>query len=211
MSITLDTTTGIYTSPLVRLGSAAPRYRFAWDDEMSDWGFKCRTQFPGNTIDSDNPPAVLNYYSMMHEDDRQRVNLTKDPTWDWRGTVISLNGGDVQKFEYWTGSARAQFNNTGWPMFAYVGMCGNEIEVLETIGNWIKFKTLKPTDWLRARIMTRSTHPHLIHSFHCVTWDRATQTTKHILSTGTPRGVVLYPLVTNEGFAYIPKRNVVRL
>ena len=178
---------------------------------MSDWNFACRTQYPGNTISTDNPPAVLNFYSVRNEADRQRINLEKDPTWRWKETVIALNGGDVRKFDYWVGPTRAQFNDTGWARLAYVGMCGNEIKVLETVGDWVRFETLKPTDWLRARSMTRATHPHLIHSFHCVTWDPKTRTTVHIESTGTARGIVLYPLVTWEGYGWIPARNVVRI
>lgn len=182
-------------------------YHLAWDDENPDWGYKCRTQ--SEDLATSNPPAVIRYYPIMREGAGDyRVNL-QTPV-DWRQFVIDLNGGDVQKFDYWTGSARAQFNTTGWPLFAYVGMCGNIINVLEFIGGWAKFETLKQTDLARAQGMNRLTHPHLIHTFTCVGWDSKTKTTKHIWSTGTPRGEVFYPLVTREGYAYIPKRHVIR-
>jgi hypothetical protein len=190
--------------------AATPRFRFAWDDEISSYNYKCRTQMPqDDPINSDNPPAVLRFFPIMREGGDYRVNLTKDPSWRWQETVTDyLNGGDAQKFGYWTGPSRAQFNTTGWARMAYLGMCGNEVNVLERVGGWVRFETLKPTDWLRARDLNEGT---LMHRFTCVTWDRETQTTKRIFSTGTPRGVVWYPVVTWEGFGWIPERFVVNL
>lgn len=183
-------------------------FRFCWDDQNPDYNYKCRTQ-SGGWVGPDNPPAVLRFYPDMRESGDYRVNLEKDPTWRWRETIIALNGGDAQKFGYIIDSNRAQFNTTGWARMAYLGMSGNAINVLGDIGVWYKFETLKPTDWLRARSMSIESHPHLIHRFTCVTWKN--NTTVRIPSTGTPRGQVYYPLVTNEGYAYIPKRHVVRV
>lgn len=197
-----------------------PRFRLAWDDEIKSYGFKCRTQMPTHDpIDSDNPPAVLPFFSVRNVADRQRVNLEKDPTWKWKDTIIHINGGGEKgrrAFEYLTGPSRAQFNDTGWARMAYVGMCGNEIKVLEIAGEWVRFETLKPTDWLRARGMSRATHPQYIHSFHCITWVKDASLpeggfTRHIESTGTKRGVVWYPLVTNEGYAWIQSERVTSL
>jgi hypothetical protein len=183
------------------------RFRFCWDDENVDFGYRCRT-LTETQIKTDNPPAVIRYLPITKEGAGDfRVDVSA-----WKQYVIALNGGGEEgyrRWEYWCGPARAQFNGTGWPMLAYVGMCGNYINVLERVGSWVKFETLKPGDLQRAQGMTRATHPHLIHSFHCITWDAQTQTTKHILSTGTPRGVVLYPLITREGYAYIPARHIV--
>jgi protocatechuate 3,4-dioxygenase beta subunit len=89
-----------------------------------------------------------------------------------------------------------------------VGMCGNYLQGVRQ-GDWFRFETLKPGDLQRAQGMTRATHPHLIHTFTCVTWDAVNKVTKHILSTGTPRGIVDYPLITREGYAFIPWRHVV--
>lgn len=186
---------------------ASALYHFAWDDENPDYNFKCRTQMPGSTIKTANPPAVIRYYPEMREKSGDyRVNL--EVPVDWKPFVIALNGGDEQKFGYWTGPARAQFNKTGWPQFAYVGMCGNIIRVLDMDNLWVKFETLMSTELARVQGMTRASHPEFIHTFTCVGWHDATQTTKHIWSTGTPRGEVFYPLVTKEGFAYIPRRHV---
>lgn len=191
-----------------RYRQEAPRYRFAWDDEISDYGYKCRTQSPG-FIGPDNPPAVLRFYPTRYESGDYRVNLEKDPTWRWKDTIIALNGGGEQGERAWgylVGPSRAQFNTTGWARMAYLGMSGNEINVLERVGGWVRFETLKPTDWLRARSMNEGT---LIHRFTCVSWNAETQTTVRINSTGTPRGVVYYPCVTWEGSAWIPARFVV--
>jgi hypothetical protein len=206
-----------YTAELTQVVTppVTPRFRFAWDDEIDvPYNYQCRTLLGG--FDSDNPPAVLRFYPLPGKVDAGdfRVNLTKDPSWQWRDTIIQENGGGEvgeRAFNYLIGSSRAQFNTTGWAQMAYLGMCGNEVNVLERAVGWTRIETLKPRDWLRARSMSRATHPTLIHSFHCVTWDRETQTTKHILSTGTPRGLVYYPVVSWEGYAWIPSRFVVPL
>jgi hypothetical protein len=186
------------------------RFRFCWDDENSDYGFKCRT-LTETQIKTDNPPAVIRYSPVTKEGAGDfRVDVSA-----WKAFVIALNGGGEEgyrRWEYWCGKARAQFNGTGWPMLAYVGMCGNYLQGVRQ-GDWFRFETLKPGDLQRAQGMTRATHPHLIHTFTCVTWSKNETTgefyTKHILSTGTPRGIVDYPLITREGYAFIPARHIV--
>jgi hypothetical protein len=192
--------------------AATPRFRFAWDDELSDYNYKCRTLLGG--FDTDNPPAVLRFAPSILPTQSigdYRVNLEKDPSWRWKETIIQMNGGGEvgeRAWGYLVGPSRAQFNTTGWARMAYLGMCGNEVNVLERAGGWIRFETLKPTDWLRARSLQEGT---LKHRFTCVTWDRETQTTRRIFSTGTPRGVVWYPVVTWEGSAWIPSRFIVQI
>lgn len=185
-----------------------PLYRFAWDDENPDYGYRSRTQQPDWPDSLPNPPAVLRYYPLMREQAGDyRVRLATP--YDWKPVFLRWNDNDEQKFNYWTAPGRAQFNNTGWDRFAYVGMSGNFINVLEQIGEWYRFETLKQSDASRAMDMTRESHPQFVHSFHCVGF-RNGQTVR-IESTGTPRGIVLYPLVTVEGFAYVPVRHVVRV
>ena len=201
---------------------AGTRFFFAWDDENPGYNFKCRTQREGpdghNFTGPDNPPAVNRFYPTLDAAKKQggdfRVNLTKEPGWGWRDTIIALNnadGGGLQRFNYWVNPNTAQFNTTGWAQMAYLGMSGNEIRVLERVGEWVRFETLRPTDWQRARSMSITTSPTLIHRFTCVTWDAANKVTKRIPHTGTPRGNVFYPLVTVEGSAWIPERFVVVL
>lgn len=182
-------------------------FRFVWDDENPDWNYKCRTQHPEWTRPQITaPPAVIRYYPEPRERSGDyRVNLASP--YDWEPCIVALNGYDQQKFDYWTGSTLAQFNQTGWPKFAYVGMCGNYIDIIERVSGWVKFKTLKQSDLDRARSLTPADKT-LIHGFHCVKWKDGE--TVRIYSTGTPRGEVWYPLVTNEGYAWIPERHVIQ-
>jgi hypothetical protein len=189
-------------------------YRTVWDDENIDYNYRSRTlhsEFTG----PDNPPAVIKFFPEMNEAIADyRINLEKDISWEWKNTCIKINnydGNGLQRFEYWSDDGVAQFNTTGWAKMAYLDMSGNVIKVLNIIGEWIKFETLKPTDWFRARAMNIDTHPEYIHKFTCVTWNNTTRTTKRIESSGTPRGQVYYPLVTWLGYAYIPKRHVIRV
>jgi hypothetical protein len=82
--------------------------------------------------------------------------------YNWKSAMIQLNGGDEQKFYYLTGSARATYNQTGWPMQAYLTMSGNRLQG-EQIGEWFRFETLKPSDLAKAKGMTIQTHPQFVH------------------------------------------------
>lgn len=184
-----------------------PQIRVRWDDEISDFDFKCRTQ----TLDlaTPNPPAVMRYYKKpIDKQGDFRVNLAAP--YDWKQAIISVNGGSVRKWEYLTGRARALYNDPdqGWPMQAYIVMCGNRLSG-EFQGDWFVFETLKPSDLSRVRGMTINTHPHFVHNFTCVGWDNETKTTKRINSTGTQHGNVYYFVVSNEGIGFIPKRHVI--
>lgn len=198
----------IFSDGAVTEQLSAPRYRFAWDDENPDYDYKCRTQSDGFT-GPDNPPAVMRFYPIMREEAGDfRVNL--QIPYDWEPAIIAMNGGDAGKFGYLIGPSRAQFNTTGWPKMAYVGMCGNLLNG-ERVGEWFRFQTLVPSDVSRVRGWTIASHPQFIHRFTCVTWDTVNRVTKRINSTGTQRGDVFYPLITKEGFAYIPWRHVVKV
>ena len=176
-----------------------------WDDQNPDWDFKSRTL--SEDLATRNPPAVNRFYPMMKDKAGDfRVNLEKP--FDWRRAIIDLNDGDIRKFDYLVGPARAQYNTTGWPMQAYLVMSGNKLQGQKE-GDWFRFETLQPSDLPKAAGMTIQTHPHFVHRFTCVGWDGKTKRTKRIESTGTPRGDVFYFLVTKEGIGYIPLRHVV--
>ena len=182
--------------------------RVVWDDENPDWDFKSRTLT--ESLATPNPPAVNRFYPIIKEDAGDfRVNMERP--YDWKQAIIDLNGGGLEGYRRWaylTGDARATYNTTGWPMQAYLVFSGNELEG-ERVGEWFRFETLKPSDLTRVGGWTIQTHPHLIHRFTCVGWDQSTQTTKHIESTGTPRGQVYSYVVTKEGYGYIPWRHIV--
>src|SRR5690242_19463862 len=88
-----------YSAALTRLDTT-PRYRFAWDDEISDYDFKCRTQHEEFT-GPPNPPAVIPFYSIRDERDRQRINLEKDSSWRWKDTIVTINGGRWKGLRAW--------------------------------------------------------------------------------------------------------------
>lgn len=178
--------------------------RVVWDDENPDYNYKSRTQMPG-WESVDNPPAVYRFYPEPRKSGDYRVNLAVP--YDWKTAIIAVNGGDVRDWEYLTSPGRATYNQTGWPMQAYITMSGNKLQG-ERVGDWFRFETLKPGDVAKVAGMTIETHPQFVHRFTCVTWDAQTKTTKHIESTGTARGQVYFFLVTKEGIAYIPFRHV---
>ena len=180
------------------------RYRVVWDDENIDFGYKCRTQTAG-FIGPDNPPAVMRFYpEPIDKMGDFRVNLSTP--YDWKPTIIAINGGVYGDWEYLVDPKRATYNTTGWPMQAYLTMSGNELDVLEITAGWVKFRTLRQADAEAAKSMTLGKH---VHKFTCVTWKDGK--TVHIESTGTPRGEVLFPLVSKEGYGYIPLRHVVKI
>jgi hypothetical protein len=183
-----------------------PVYRVAWDDETPSWDYMSRTQSPGWTV-PDNPPAVYRLYPEPREQSGDyRVDLASP--YDWKPAIIAVNGGDVHKWEYLVDPQRATYNQTGWSKQAYLTMSGNRLKVLRRFGEWVQFETLKPTDVTRAMGMTIETHPEYVHRFTCVSWRDGR--TVHIESTGTPRGQVLFFLVTKEGYGWMPARNVIQ-
>jgi len=188
----------------------SPAFHFAWDDQIPDYNYQCRTLMP-DFEGPDNPPAVLRFSPEILPEGQKigdsYVNL--ESPYNWKAAIIAMNGGDVRKFDYLTGIARAQFNK-GWPMMQYVGMCGNRIRG-ERLGDWFRFETLRQSDVSRVAGWSIDNHPEFIHRFTCVTWDGVNKVTKHIEGTGTARGQVYYPLITKEGFAYIPYRFVVKI
>jgi hypothetical protein len=176
------------------------QFRFMWDDENPKWNYECRTLHPDFQEGPGSPPAVNKIYKTPVETGDARVNLTKDPSWDWRGTIIYHNGGSVGAFDYVTDKGLALYNTTGWAQQAYLGFSGNIVNVLERQGDWYRFETLKPQDWNRARQMTNATHPQFVHRFTCISFRNGI--TVRINGTGTNRPVVWVPLVTWEGYAW---------
>lgn len=192
-------------------------WRIVWDDENPDWNYRSRTQDPG-FVGPDNPPAVMRFYPpdpvtgappSKEKPGDFRVNLASP--YDWKPLYVAINGGGqegLQRWEYLVDPKRATYNTTSWPQQAYLTMSNNILRG-ELVGDWLRLETLKPSDLSKAWSMTRESHPWFVHHFTCVTWDSKTKTTKRIDSTGTPRGQVLWFLVTKEGAAYIPRRHIV--
>ncbi len=181
-------------------------FRIIWDDENPEFNFKSRTETKGwGNLKA--PPAVYRFYPKMVSNPNKKQGDFRVDITDWKQPIIALNGGSIKKFNYLTGKQRAQFNFTGFPKMAYLVMSGNLVKG-EVIGNWLKFETFKPTDVSKIKGMTYRTNPYLIHSFHCVKYDKKLKKTIHVLSTGTNHGEVFYPLISKEGYGYIPLKYV---
>lgn len=196
----------VFSDGSIQSANLLPMVQVVWDDQNIDYNYKSRTQMPGWDV-PDNPPAVYRFYPEMRDNSGDyRVNL--DSPYNWKPQMIELNDGDESKWGYLVGPSRAQYNNTGWPMQAYLTMSGNKLQG-EFIGNWYRFITLKQSDLSKVKGMTIVSHPQFVHRFTCVSWDSRTRTTVRINSTGTQKGQVYYYLITKEGYAYIPKRHVI--
>lgn len=181
--------------------------RVVWDDENPDWNFKCRTQHPG-FVGPKVPPAVNRFAREILKPGQPigdyRVNISK-----WFNFFVRLNNdATLQDFNYWTDPTKAQFNQTGWPMLAHLVFSGNQLRGVY-VGDWFKFMTLRAADPAAAEDITLNSHPWFIHRFTCVKWDG--KKTVKINSTGTPRGDIFTPVITESGFGYIPKHVVVPL
>lgn len=194
----------------IKRPAPAEHYRVAWDDESPQWGYKSRTLTEAYPA-SYNPPAVWRFYpEPINKMGEFYANLAVP--YDWKQAIIDLNG-SYQDWEYLTkGDPGTATYNKGWPKQSYLVFSGNRLQG-EFVGEWYRFETLKPSDLSKVRGMTIETHPHFIQRFTCVTWAKdaaGNWYTKHIESTGAPRGQVYQYLVSNEGIGYIPKSNVVK-
>lgn len=188
------------------ISGSRPNARVVWDDENPDYNYKSRTQQSG-WDGPPNPPAVLRYYKEP-KDKSGDFRVDMESPYNWKPTMIAINGGSEKKFNYVIQTGLALYNTGGWAKQAYLVMSGNLLQG-EFIGDWFKFITLKQSDVEKASLMTNATHPQFIMNFTCVTWDSQNKITKRITSTGTQHGNVYYCLVTVDGVGWIPKRHVV--
>jgi hypothetical protein len=200
-------------STLIRITEQAPapvlqpatKWVIRGDEELLEWNFESRTS-PRNetaTINYKCTPSVFRFYPQPREGSGDfRVNITP-----MRSALLTLNGGDERKLEYLFNPGTALYNSTGYPKQAYVTMSRNEVKVIGRLGEWLKIATLTPT--ANVSHMTYTSYPEYVHRFDLVCWDRIDETTYHHYNT--PRGHILYYLVTNEGFAWINQRYVKEL
>lgn len=175
-------------------------YRVRGDEELAEFGFKSRTAALDWVGVGPQTPSVFRFYP-----------VPRDGAGDFRVDISSLEafcrnnllGGYQDKWDYWTWDQRAQFNGTGWPMLAYLTMSGNLLEGVQE-GDFLRFKTLTIASAMQD--MRYATHPQFIHRFDIVGWHSPSKTTYH--TSNTPKGFIDWPLVTKEGFAFIPMRYV---
>lgn len=181
--------------------SAAPAFRLRWDDETGpeDWNYKSRTLSP-NWQQANPTPAIWRLNPQMRTGDDTRVNVSA-----WEDWIIALNDGDLKKFNFYKSVGRALFNTAGWPQLSQLGFSGGGLKG-EFIGAWFRLETLRvdhiPND------VSFATHPHLIHKWANVGHKAGGETIRNY--AGYQGQVVWCPLISREGFAYVPARWVVK-
>lgn len=175
------------------------------DEELAEFHHESRTSPTNGAGKFPCTPSVFRFFPTAREDAGDfRVNVLP-----LQSAFLALNGEDSMedpKARYFTLPTTGLYNNSGYPHQAYVTTSRNYLAG-EVIGNWLRFVTLTPHSDVAG--MTFDTHPHYVHRFDLVCWDRlpdGTYTTKHKWTT--PQGIIDYYLCTDEGFAFIPLRYV---
>jgi hypothetical protein len=179
--------------------------RVAWDDELVEFDYQARS-LQGEWGFRRQAPAVFRFYPTMREGSDFRVDISAWESW-WKRLNTDTDG---RKFEYWTSPTLAQFNDPdgeGWPKYAYLVMSSNRLEG-ERMGEWFRFKTLKPTDVTLASDMTYTTHPQFVHKFTLTSYRVVDGETISVRLETTPHGTLYYPVISREGYGLIPWRNI---
>lgn len=178
---------------------------------------------------SDAPPPSVQYYRIRHDN----PSRTSAPNWHGVGTQTpevfpcmlepnassgtfrthvvdfesffrGLQTGDSiasaeQKYNYLTADNTALFNTFGWDKYESIVMGGNVVTLDEIQGNWGRIHTLKASDPVpSASVVDFDSVPWLVHKFTVVSY---AQNYTHWVNT--PKGVIYYPLITNDGGMWI--------
>ena len=181
------------------------RHVIVGDEDLAEWNYQSRTNHPSWQEPYPCTPAVYRFYPEPRVSGDHRVNISS-----MLSAYCALNGEndrDDPKTRYLFNAGTALFNSTGYPRQAYITMSGNELRIVDRAGDWLKFVTLTP--WNDVNGKTHATHPHLVHRFDLVCWNKkpdGTWYTRH--HPNTPQGIVDYFLVTNEGYAWINSKYV---
>lgn len=176
------------------------------DEELLRFGFASRTAGLGEDKDWDylpQSPSVFRYNNQPRKDkkDGKVKDLYRADISRFRGDILRIHNwnekDDKAKLAYLFSGGTALFNGNSYPRQQYLVMSFNKLELLEVTGDWLKFKTVKPTDSISH--MTPATHPQFIHK-----WDIVTMRDGETIHVDTPHGVMYYVLCSNEGYGYIP-------
>lgn len=174
------------------------------DEELEEFGYKSRTIAPDWSGVGLQTPSVFRFSpEPIAKPGDYRVDVSA-----WAGVFTGLQGEtdlDDPRTRYLVADWTALFNRTGWPKLQYLTMSRNYLRG-EQAGDYLKFETLRVDQVGLAAGMTYLSHPHFIHRFDVVGWSRAYEKTYHTWTT--PQGFLYWPLVTREGYGYIPIRYV---
>lgn len=172
------------------------------DEELAEYGFQSRTS-PRNETNTINYRCTPSIFRLMKLPIEQQGDFRVDIS-PMRSALLALNGGDERKLDYLFNPGTALFNDKGYPKQMYGTMSRNRVKVIGRHGDWLKIQTLTPV--MNVGGMTHKHYPEFVHKFDLVCWSREDSRTYH--HHNTPRGIIYYYLVTNEGFAWIPARYV---
>jgi len=188
--------------------------RVVYDNESPDWQYTSRTNpaIPGH-VELGQAPAVYRYSQIPEE---QPGNWKVDE-YSLKFFLYSLNNfntlgaydglGQQRCENYLFESDNALYNKFGFPTRQFLTMSGNKLEVIEWVTEngvrYCKFRTLTPNS--NVNEMTFRSHPQFVHLYTIVQLrDGVTITNAKIQG----KGYVYFYLVSNNGFAFIPERNV---
>lgn len=188
-----------------------PRYVVRGDEELEEYHYQSRTSPANMAWKYQCTPSVFRYFKEPIEKQGDfRTDISP-----LLSAYCALNGEDDKEdpnTRYLFNPGTGIFNTAGYPQQAYITMSGNELRG-EVVGDWFRFETLTPRmsptyidEEHEVQWMTYATHPHFVHRFDLVCWSATTQTTRH--HPNTPRGILYFYLMSNEGFAWIPARYV---
>jgi len=170
------------------------------DEELAEYKFRSRTSLDNGWTAGPWTPSVFRYdKSPVKPKSDYRVDITP-----MKEAIRKLNAYNEKALDYLFSPTTAIYNKTGDPKQAYITMSGNKLQVVEIVGNYLKFKTLIPSSNVAG--MTAESHPQFVHTFDLVGWVKndITRQWQTLHKPNTPQGIIHYFLVTKEGYAYIP-------
>jgi hypothetical protein len=177
------------------------------DEELAEYSYKSRTASPSWIGVGAWTPSTFRFDKTAKQTGSDyRVNITP-----LDGAIRKLNDYITSKINYLYSPETGMFNGTGFPKQQYVVMSGNLLEQLAIEGNFLKFKTLKPSSDTTG--MTAITHPQYCHTWDLVGWIKNLSTgkweTRH--KPNTPQGVIKNFLVSIDGYGYISLERVKKI
>lgn len=171
-------------------------YQVRGDEELDEYGRQSRTLAPG-WLYLPQTPSVFRFTPKPEEPTLYRSDISP-----LREEIFRVNGWTLasNKSAYLFSGGTALFNGNSYPRQSCLTMSFNVLEPLGIFGDYLKFKTVRPTQ--NVSHMTRLTHPQFVHKWDIVTYEKrdGRYFTKHI---PTPHGELYYFLCSDEGFGYI--------
>ena len=171
------------------------------DEELARFNYQSRTLSPDWAY-LPQTPSVFRFDREANTPDLYKVNILP-----LRGEIFRVNGWTEEdnKSAYLFSGGTALFNGNSYPRQTYLTMSFNLLEEIAVEGNYLKFKTVKPTD--NVSHMARDSHPQFVHKWDIVSARKIPDTKPaqyETFHTNTPHGEMYWFLCSAEGFGYVP-------